>query len=676
MELEPISFISKPFLRSLWTLEYEAFKDSETEQRIIKALKNWSERKDQKETSAESAFIDVFFKGLWGYNQSGQGSEKAFSLYPKFPVKGGGVNGGTGFPDLAIGWFEREGVPDIPQVLCEFKDIKSNLDASQKNRKNNTRSPVKQCLDYLSSARRGLFGNEGILPTWGIVTDMNEFRLYWYDRVPHQYFKFVIQPTDLFQGKSLLVDDDRTRFNRFLFWKLFHIETLLTTGGRSELEKIIAKQWVKEREIENAFYAEYRAFREKLYQVLIKHNPNFLGTKGRLVRIAQKILDRCIFIFFCEDMGSALSFPPQILRDFLITRSRDEYFDSDAFTIWAEMISLFKAMNEGKMFGEKRVNQFNGGLFADDPEIEALVLPNSIFCRKGQGQNEASLNAHKDTVLYLSAAYNYASDMAETLKALPDDVTDPTKALKRDPSRSLGLYTLGRIFEQSITELEILEAQADGLPSINKESKRKRDGVYYTPEWIVERIVSETIGSRFNEIKLECGWPEKGIPDLKAIEKYIERLKDFKVVDPACGSGAFLITVLRYFLEEWRSLLVQRSAITRKKIYSDEAQVIKDILRNNIYGVDINPASVEITRLALWLHTASGDKPLSSLNDTILDGNTLIGEAFYKGQIDINFYNESQMERINTFDWDKRFPEVYKNGGFDAVISNPPYGHL
>jgi len=84
----------------------------------------------------------------------------------------------------------------------------------------------------------------------------------------------------------LLADGEKARFDRFLFWKLFHRETLLTKGGRSELEQLIAKQWVKEREIENNFYSEYRAFREKLYKALLKHNPDFSGTKGRLVRIA------------------------------------------------------------------------------------------------------------------------------------------------------------------------------------------------------------------------------------------------------------------------------------------------------------------------------------------------------------------------------------------------------
>ena len=375
-------------------------------------------------------------------------------------------------------------------------------------------------------------------------------------------------------------------------------------------------------------------------------------------------------------MGQALSFPPQILRDFLIDRSKDHYFDPDSFTVWSEIISLFKVMNEGGPFGGKKVNNFNGGLFADDSEMESLVLPNSVFCHKGQGQNEASLYADKETVLYLSAAYNYASNLSHSLDYLSDEERDPAKALKLDPSRSLGLYTLGRIFEQSITELEILEAEADGLFSINKESKRKRDGVYYTPEWVVERIVLETLGPLLNDIKSECGWPDAGLPDEQTIDKYQEHLKTLKIVDPACGSGAFLITALRFLMDEWHSIIALRLDVTGKGFKYDDNTLIKDILKSNIYGVDINPASVEITRLALWLHTASGDKPLSSLDHTIRDGNSLIGPDFFKGQIDMVFYDDVQIERVNSFDWKSAWPEVFENDGFDAVIGNPPYVKL
>lgn len=668
------SFISKTFLRSVWALEFEAFKDSQEERALDDRLLQWSRRKDLRETSAEAAFIQEFFHDTWGYEQTGQASAKAgaFTLWPKYPVPGAGEKGGTGAADLAIGVFHKDDKASIPQVLCEFKDIKSDLDAPQK-RKGNNRSPVRQCLDYLGWSRRGLFPSDPIVPTWGIVTDMNEFRLYWFDKSHHQSLRFTILATDLLKGTSLVATTEAARFDRFLFKKVFHRETLISAVGRSALLSLIERQRFNDRQLENTFYEEYRKFRERLYLTLLENNGDgtsrFPGTKGRLVRLAQKILDRCIFIFFCEDMGQALAFPPKLLQEFLIDRSKDAYFDPKATTIWQDMLRLFAAMNEGKAFGGKAINQFNGGLFAKDEELEKLHVPNSIFCQHMQGANEASLYSFKETLLYLCASYNYASDLGQSNKA--------TNGFDRDPLKSLGLYTLGRIFEQSITELEILEAEADGRPSINKESKRKRDGVYYTPEWVVERIVDETIVPRLAEIKKECGWPAKGDPSIEAIDAYSARLKTLTVLDPACGSGAFLITVLRDLVEAWHEVQGLRRQLTKGLgAKENDDELIADILRSNIYGVDINAASVEISRLALWLHTARGDKPLSSLDSHVREGNSLIGSDFYQGQINLAFYDDAEKERVNAFDWQVAFPEVFERGGFDIVVGNPPYVKL
>ena len=679
-------FVTRSFLRSVWALDYEAFKGSQEETDLLDRLNRWSARTDLKETSAESAFLEEFFVKTWGYVQSGQtGAENSFSLYPRFTVAGAGARGGTGEADAALGIFTEASGNLIPQVLCEFKDIKSSLDAPQK-RKGNNRSPVQQGLDYLSHARHGLFGNEPVLPTWAIVTDMNEFRLYWADRGKRQSLRFTIRPENLFQGSQLTADNEDARFERFLFYRIFHADTLLVRGrsGRSLLAQLIAQQWVRERELENDFYKEYRAYREHLYQAMLEANPEgtdrFPGTKGRLVRLAQKILDRCIFIFYCEDMGRALGFPPQLLRDFLIHESNDEYYDPESSSIWRRLVALFTAMNDGTAFGQQTLNQFNGGLFASDPELEALEVPNRVFCQQGQGQNEASLYSYQLTLLYLSASYNYASTWADGLTRVPVSDGDalPGDAVKSDPTKSLGLYTLGRIFEQSITELEILEAEADGRASLNKVNKRKRDGVYYTPEWVVDFIVEETIGSRLRDIKNECGWPKHGsnkLPKEQAVLDYEERLKALKVVDPACGSGAFLITALRYLLDEWNAVQELRKQVSKdyKTRDGENDALIRDILRDNLYGVDINPASVEITKLALWLHTARGDKPLSSLDDHIRDGNSLIGNNFYDG---LAPYTEEEKERINAFDWQQAFPGVFEKGGFDAVIGNPPYVKL
>jgi hypothetical protein len=371
-------------------------------------------------------------------------------------------------------------------------------------------------------------------------------------------------------------------------------------------------------------------------------------------------------------MGQALAFPPKLFQEFLIDRSTDRYFDPDGTNIWQDLLRLFKAMNEGRAFGGKSINQFNGGLFAEDSDLDRLHVPNSVFCQHMQGSNQASLYIYKQTLLYLCAAYNYASDLGTPVVGRSAD---------SQPSKNLGLYTLGRIFEQSITELEILEADADGRPSVNKLSKRKRDGVYYTPEWVVDYIVDETLGPRLAEIKRECGWPADGDPSPEALDAYAARLKAFTVLDPACGSGAFLITALRYLIDAWHEVQglrrQLRRALPRGAVQEDdEANLIAEILRDNIYGVDINPASVEIAQLALWLHTARGDKPLSALDENIREGNSLIGPDFFRGNVDLPFYDEGEKERVNAFDWEHAFPAVFAQGGFDAVIGNPPYVKL
>lgn len=180
------SFVTRQFLRSVWALDYEAYKDSDEEGALLERLKRWSGRTDLKETSAEPALLEEFFRQTWGYVMPGQdGAEASFSMLPKFSIPGAGQRGGPGEADAALGHFVGA-TGNIPQVVCEFKDIKSALAAPQK-RKGNNRSPVKQGLDYLAAARRGMFGTEPIQPTWAIITDMNEFRLYWADR-GHQQF--------------------------------------------------------------------------------------------------------------------------------------------------------------------------------------------------------------------------------------------------------------------------------------------------------------------------------------------------------------------------------------------------------------------------------------------------------------------------------------------------------
>lgn len=679
------AFITRSFLRSIWALEFDAYVASGEDAACLETLLNWSSRVARGEVADGGALIATLFTNLWGYQDAGAQADGVHSIYPQFPVPGAGPRGRGGAADAALGWFGVAGVPAAMQVACEFKPLDTDLDAPQRGRHDN-RTPVEQALNYLTCARRGMVGNEDVKPTWAIVTDMNVFRLYWYDRAPAQYLSFNIEQRSLYQDAGLLGDDEDSRFERYLFKRLFHTDTLLTRAGKPLLEQLIGRAWIRARDLEKTFYTEYRDYRQHLYTALLEANTNFAGTRGRLVRLAQKLLDRAIFIFYCEDMGRAIGYPPQLLRDFLITRSRDPYLSQDGNEIWSTICGLFRAMNDGTAFGDHRLNQFNGGLFRHDPELEGLNVPNRLFCIRGQGYNEASLYQNKLTLLYLSASYNYAADLAQGLGATRPDAAEPgtaeaaANARKADPETALGLYTLGHIFEQSITELEILEAEADGRVSVNKESGRKTNGVYYTPEWVVERIVREALGGRLSEIKRECGWTvdDFGVAttgDVAAIDTYRERLQGVRVLDPACGSGAFLITALKYLLTEWRSILDLRRRVSGDAMTRDEDELIRDVLRTNLYGVDINPSSVEITQLALWLHTARGDRPLSSLDAHIRDGNSLIDGHFWLGQQNLDLDEEGR-DRINTFNWAEAFPEAMADGGFDVVLGNPPYVKL
>lgn len=666
--------------------EFEAFKGSAEEERVYALVEKWASRVVQKETTAQAAFLNVFFEDMWGYIPTGKAKGNSdYTLYPQYPVAGAGQGGGQGEADLALGHFNHPTIPATPQVLCEFKDIRSNLDAPQK-RKGNTRSPVKQCADYLREAAKNLFGNELVQPTWGVVTDMNEFRLYWRNTIPTQYQRFVIKTKTGDDVASLLGSDDEASFQRFLFAKLLSKDWLLTDGGQSLLLQLLRRQWVQEKEIESGFYKEYQSYRTRLINLIIRDNPDFPGTKGRIVRLAQKLIDRCIFVLFCEDMGEELAFPPNAMRDYLAALSKMPGFDPSALDAWNKLKELFQAMNEGKKFGQRVLNRFNGGLFAPDTDLEGLRIPNEAFCALSQGENEETLVRNPDTLLYMSAAYNFGTS--------------------RPAGRAISLYTLGRIFEQSITELEALEAEAENRPSLTEVGKRKRDGVYYTPEWVVEQVVRETLEPRLEEIRSELGWsvriegddelvreqkqraPSDRTKEFKkhceAVTEYRKHLEGITILDPACGSGAFLIHVLEYLLRERQRVSNELARVTvqGESLFEFRPQdEIRSILSKNLFGVDINPASVEIAQLALWLHTAKGDQPLSNLENNICCGNSLVGPEFYQWDKDLLTLPDEKKEIVNAFDWAAQFPLVFEEGkpngpGFDCIVGNPPYVKL
>jgi hypothetical protein len=228
---------------------------------------------------------------------------------------------------------------------------------------------------------------------------------------------------------------------------------------------------------------------------------------------------------------------------------------------------------------------------------------------------------------------------------------------------------LGTVYEQFLGNVIRLTAGHRAVVE-QKPEVRKAGGVYYTPQYIVDYIVAHTVGELV-----------KG-----QSPGQVEKLR---ILDPACGSGSFLLGAYQYLLDyhlQW--YLEQPTKQARKEIYqgaggqwfltTDEKM---RILLNNLYGVDIDAQAVEVTKLSLLLKVLEGDsgaqlallpeRALPDLGANIQCGNSLIGPDFYDGQMAL--LDDEEAYRINVFDWRAAFPEIMAAGGFDAVIGNPPY---
>ncbi|MCG2768289.1 MAG: Eco57I restriction-modification methylase domain-containing protein, partial [Anaerolineae bacterium] len=208
-----------------------------------------------------------------------------------------------------------------------------------------------------------------------------------------------------------------------------------------------------------------------------------------------------------------------------------------------------------------------------------------------------------------------------------------------------------------------------------KPEVRKAGGVYYTPKYIVEYIVEHTVGEL-------C----KG-----KVPRQIARMR---ILDPACGSGSFLLGAYEYLLNYHLDWYVEHpTKRQRPEIYEGRGgewflttEEKKRILLNNVYGVDIDPQAVEVTKLSLLLKVLEAEtrdslgqqlelireRALPDLASNIKCGNSLIGPDFYDGE-QMSLLDAEEMYRINPFDWESEFPDVMKSGGFDVVIGNPPY---
>lgn len=437
--------------------------------------------------------------------------------------------------------------------------------------------------------------------------------------------KYII--TSNFEKLRFYIDNaiEHLEFNLFeLTFEQFQILYLCLAYENISADvpaKMKAESLSQEDAITRKLYKDYSVFKRELFHNLTILNPDYEPIE--LFKKSQKLLDRLLFLFFGEDRGLL---PPNsvrlILEDWKAIKDRDEDVE-----LYSRFKKYFGYLNTG--FKGKRYDVFayNGGLFKPDEVLDNIIIDDELLYKH-------SLKL---------ADYDFASEVDVNI--------------------------LGHIFENSLNELDEVKAQLEGQEIDKSKTKRKKDGVFYTPKYITKYIVENTVGKLCEDKKAEFTILEEEyftdkkrqqktkIALLKKLDDYRAWLHQITIIDPACGSGAFLNEALNFLIDEHQYIDELEAKLTGSSIaftYHSES-----ILENNLFGVDLNEESVEIAKLSLWLRTAEPNRKLNSLNDNIKCGNSLIDDPEIAGD--------------KAFNWEQEFPQIFKKGGFDVVIGNPPY---
>ena len=434
---------------------------------------------------------------------------------------------------------------------------------------------------------------------------------------------------------------------------LFSKEAVLAGSLERFIEAIPEKRGIKR--VDAALLDEISLWREALAGSLARCNPHL--SQGDLNFSVQRTIDRLLFLRICED------------------RAIEEYGRLKALLdeqgVYSRLMELFREADR----------RYNSGIFYFQEEKDRSEVPDGLTGRLAV--DDATL---KDIIRDL-----YYPDSPYVFSEIPAEI-------------------LGQVYEQFLGKVIRLEEGHRAVVE-DKPEVRKAGGVYYTPSYIVEYIVKNTVGRLL-----------EGRTAAEAAE--------VRILDPACGSGSFLIGAYQYLLDwhlQWYKdnlapmldksgglasaealrLLpeapAQRADRRARKIAARAAQaalpITKDsidkewrlttserkrILQSFIFGVDIDSQAVEVTKLSLLLKVLEGEsresissllryfkeRALPDLGENIKCGNSLIGYDYYDDHPNIS---DEEARRINAFDWKSSFPEVFQRGGFDAVIGNPPY---
>ena len=374
-------------------------------------------------------------------------------------------------------------------------------------------------------------------------------------------------------------------------------------------------------EVDVEFLREIETWRDSLARTLALRNPQL--SQRELNGAVQITIDRIVFLRMCEDRGIEPYGRLLALRD--------------GAGVYQRLFELFRQADD----------RYNSGLFHFGEERERREPPD--YLTPGLGVDDAALKEIIGSLYYPNSPYEFS--------VLPAEI-------------------LGQVYEQFLGKVIRLTANHRAVVE-DKPEVKKAGGVFYTPSYIVDHIVRQTLG------KLLEG--RKPGPRGSASK--------LRVLDPACGSGSFLLGAYQFLLDWHRDHYISDGPEKhRRELYETHGgwrlttPERKRILLNSIFGVDVDAQAVETTKLSLLLKVLEGEsdqtlanqlrlfheRALPDLSSNIKCGNSLVGPDFFNNH-QLNFFDDEERYRINVFDWQAEFPAVTKEGGFDAVIGNPPY---
>ena len=482
-------------------------------------------------------------------------------------------------------------------------------------RYNREQSPIEQVTNYASIKEE---------TQWAIVSNYDEFRLF----NPSFREKYIS-----FRFKQL---QDPSVLKKFL----------LVFSKFSLIEKDIPQTLLKEsrlieRELEDEFYKLFSETRLMLIKEL-EHSSDDID-RIETIRLSQLILNRFIFLCFAEDLRLI---PSQTTADILLTPIKHKNLFE--FTMWDRLNELFRFADKGNE--ERNISPFNGGLFKEDLrhlEIRDKIEDLSFFddCYKKwkfeekYKEIELDLGSYKYTInpiyknLLLISSFDFGSE--------------------------LDINILGHIFENSIGDIEELKDET--------KERRKKDGVFYTPENITDYICRQTI-IHYLSINNTSTTVHELISEYEnsnSLDKLDEKLKNIKILDMACGSGAFLNKAADILFEIHKALHESKYAKDESlNKFLDNLDRRKEIITNNIYGVDLNEESVEITKLSLFLKLSTTSVVKEGFKLPNLDKNIKCGNSLV---------DDESIVKSKAFNWKNEYSDVFNDGGFDIIIGNPPY---